>query len=94
MSEGGAIAHGTAGQTGPRQSLLVRTALTAALIGAFSVAAANYLADRTEAERRTLARLAGLIGEEPADTLTTGSITRAAAGTRLDPCAAEPARRR
>ena len=76
-----------------RTSLVARTVVSAALIAAFSVGGAHYLADQSESERRTLARLAGLINEEPADVLTTGSVAGSAARTKLDPCAVEPRRR-
>jgi len=76
-------------RAGGRYSFFVRTALSAALIGGFSIVGAHYLADQSEVDRRALARLAGLISEESADTLTTGSVAGAASRAKLDPCVVE-----
>ena len=73
-------------RAGGRWSLIVRTSFSVALIAGFSIAGAHYLADRSDVDRRALARLAGLISEEPADSLTTGSVAGAASRAKLDPC--------
>lgn len=69
-----------------RPTLLIGTIKVAAAIGVLSVLAANFLSDGAFDQGR-LARLAAAAVNEPQ---MTGSITKAASQTRLDPCAVKP----
>ena len=72
-----------------RPALLMPTLKAAAAVAVLSVLAAHWLADGLD--QRRLSRLAA--DASRGDPVTTGSITRAAGATKLDPCAVDNRRR-
>lgn len=79
------------GESARRPSIAAATIKTVAAIGLLSWLAAGWLSDATR-DHATLGRLAANISRGFDDPLTTGSITRRAASTRLDPCTSDARR--
>ncbi|QEL21839.1 hypothetical protein FQV39_04050 [Bosea sp. F3-2] len=72
-----------------RGTVVADVAKAGAAIAFLSVIAANFMSSRTvpmDKERMAAVSLAAS-KRQPVDPLTTGSITKAANDTRLDPCA-------
>ena len=74
-----------------RPSIVIATIKTVAAVGLLSWLAAGWLSDATR-DHATLGRLAANISRGSDDPLTTGSISRRADATRIDPCTANPRR--
>jgi len=72
-----------------RGTSLANLAKAGAAIAVLSVVAANVLSSQTkELDKERLAQISLAASKrQPIDPLTTGSISRAANDTRLDPCA-------
>ncbi len=79
------------GDAKPRPKVFLATVKTVAAVGLLSIGAASWLS-RTNLDRDGLARLAAAQFRGLDDPVTTGSISRSAAGTRLDPCVLPPRR--
>ena len=72
-----------------RGTMAIDIAKAGAAIAFLSVIAANFMASRTPPfDRERLAQISLAASKrQPVDPLTTGSISKAAGETRLDPCA-------
>ena len=70
---------------GKRPGLLATTAKSVLVIGALSFLAANWLSS-VPLDQGGMGRLASNVSRGVEDPVTTGSLGRNAAATRLDPC--------
>ena len=71
-----------------RGTVVADVAKAGAAIAFLSVVAANFMSSRTPLDRERLAAVSLAASKrQPVDPLTTGSISKAAGDTRLDPCA-------
>lgn len=71
-----------------RGTMVADVAKAGAAIAFLSVIAANFMSSRTEQlDKERLAQVSLAVSKrQPIDPLTTGSITKAANETRVDPC--------
>ena len=79
------------GDVKPKPKILAATLKSVLAIGLLSVGAATWLS-KSQLDKDGLARLAGAQVRGQEDPVTTGSLSRSAAGTRLDPCVLPPKR--
>lgn len=72
-----------------RGTMVASLAKAGAAIAFLSIVAANFLSSQTEGlDKAGLAQVSLAVSKrQPVDPLTTGSISKAANETRLDPCA-------